>query len=285
MADVTTRLKRAAEHSFKPLETVASDLRSYYSSLYRRVMIKNKEQFQASAPIRITKKAADQIIKKYEKQPNFLRLPVPVKQAPLNVGRYTRANLTIEAQEELQKKIISSIELIKLNREVAVAKTMQRLAGWVSSVPPEGTEIKANKEALEITKALKQLPHQERRVIIDQGHKLVSSLEDVVSRGSGAIAAMWHSHVHQAGYNYRHSHAEMDEKVYIIKDAWADKEGMVKALHGYTTDHEMPAELINCRCYYSYLFNLKDLPLDMLTKKAQTLLSQKEYANGTATGL
>jgi hypothetical protein len=233
MDAILARLRRAAEAQFKPMEDVGKDVHKYYGALYKRT----------------TAKPA----------------------GPRNVPRYTRSNLSIAAQEEVHKKVISSIALIRLNREEAVAITQRRLAGWLSSIPPDG-EVPKN-EIPQIAKALKQLPYVERRVIIDQGHKLVSSIEDVVNRESGAIAGIWHSHVHQAGYDFRPTHAARDKKIYLLRGCWADIEGLVKPIYGYTDEMTMPAEEVNCRCYYQYVFSLKDLPPEMLTQKAKDMLA------------
>lgn len=235
IAETAERLRRAASGSFKPMEQVSQEVRDYYTSLYNRVANK-----RTTKPI---------------------------------VARYTRAALSRAAREELQKKIESSVALIKLNREVAVAETMRRFVGWASSVPPDGAATAG--ETKRIVKSLKQLPYIERRVIIDQGHKLVASLENVVSVEAGAIAAIWHSHAHQAGYDFRVEHAAREGKIYLIRDSWADKQGLVKPINGYTDDQEMPASLVNCRCTYQYLFNLKDLPSAMLTQKAKDILAGK----------
>jgi len=243
VATVVDRLRRAAAGSFKSMDRVRDEIRKKYTDAFRRVTRKQRKHRA--------------------------------------IPRFTRASMTAEAQAELQKKIISSIELIKLNREVAVAKTTQRMVGWLSSVPPEGASDTKG-VVKEVTKALRQLPYEERRVIIDQGHKLVASLEDVVNRGQGAIAAIWHSHAHQAGYDFRPEHAKRDGKIYILRGSWADKEGLVEATHGYSDEHEAPAEAINCRCYFQYLYNLQDLPKEMLTQKAIDLLASKSSSTNGA---
>jgi hypothetical protein len=38
---------------------------------------------------------------------------------------------------------------------------------------------------------------------------------------------------------------------------------------GYTDQITQPAEEVNCRCYYEYIYNLADLPDEMLTEKGR----------------
>lgn len=236
------RLRNAAMQSFKPINQVQENVESYFGSIFNRV---TQQKLSGDTGKR--------------------------------VGRFTRHHLTEEAKAELDNKIITSVSLIKFNRDIAVADTMKRVVGWYSSIPPEGIPKDQKAEAVgDIQKALKQLPYKERRVIIDQGHKLASSLNEVVCRGSGAIAAIWHSHVGQINYNFRKDHAARDGRIFLLRGSWADKEGLVKPQGkvGYTDQQTMPGEEVNCKCRYQYLFNLQDLPTEMLTKKGLEVLAK-----------
>jgi hypothetical protein len=183
-----------------------------------------------------------------------------------------RANL----RTELDRRILASADLIKLHRERAIAQTLQRFSGWATSIPiggsaaPEKVATKVN-----IRKALAQLPFEDRRVLIDQGHKLVSSINDVIAVGNGAIAGIWHSHGEtQPGYNYRPDHLARARKVYAIRGCWAIEKGLMKVgPAGYTDQITQPGEEVYCRCFYTYLYNLGSLPDDMVTKKGRDILS------------
>lgn len=236
MDDLMARLRHAAMDSFKPWPRVTNDVTRYFNTLYQREVRKKRGQG--------------------------------------DVQRFTRDNMSYRSKEILNSKIESSLSLIRLNREISVAEAEKRLVGWMSSVPPGGTDVDLP-DTKKIVKSLKQLPFEERRVIIDQGHKLTSSLNEVLSIEAGAIAAIWHSHVHQVGYNYRPDHAIRDGKVYLIRGSWADIKGLVIPVHGYADEMTQPAEEPFCRCYYQYRFNLKDLPSNMLTQKAKDILAGK----------
>jgi hypothetical protein len=115
------------------------------------------------------------------------------------------------------------------------------------------------------------MPFEQRRVVIDQTHKLVSNINEIVATDNGAIAARWHSHWRQANYNYRKDHKERDDKIYVIRNSWAHKEGLIKPVNGYTDDITSPGEEVYCRCNYVYLYNLRQVQ-DLLTKKGQAAL-------------
>lgn len=145
------------------------------------------------------------------------------------VSAFTLQQIKPRLHDELQRRIMTSASLIKLNREQSIAKTMQRFQGWASSVPAGGSKVQDKPEIkYDIKKSLKQLPFEERRVIIDQGHKLTASINDVIAQDGGAIAMRWHSHWREANYNFRQDHKERDGLVYLIPGSWAHKKGLVK---------------------------------------------------------
>ena len=154
-----------------------------------------------------------------------------------------------------------------LNRQAMIDKTAQRFTGWASSIPPGGSEAVGTRETVgEIRKALGQLPFEERRVMIDQGHKLVGDINNIVAVAGGAIALTWHSHWRQAGYNYREDHKERDGHTYAIRGNWALDKGLMKrGPDGYSDEITSPGEEVLCRCSAQYLYNLRDLPDDMVT--------------------
>ena len=173
---------------------------------------------------------------------------------------------------ELDRRIIMSAMQIRLDRDQAIERTLRRFAGWSTSIPPGGSALEIPRD---LDKPLASLPFQERRVIIDQGHKLRSAIASIVAAGSGAIAARWHSHWKQANYNYRKPHKYRDGKIYLLRDSWARQAGLVKPDPdaGYTDEITQPGEEVYCRCIYVYLFNLRDLPEKMLTEKGKRELN------------
>ena len=190
------------------------------------------------------------------------------------VERFTIERIKPQLRSELERRIMASASLIKINRQQAIAKTLQRFEGWSTSIPAGGvsaekrSEVKANTR-----KALKQLPFEERRCITDQSLKLVSSINSIIASDGGAIAGKWRSHFRQAGYNYRPDHKERDNQIYLIRDSWAHKAGLVKkGKAGYVDESTQPAEEVSCRCYYIFLYSLKELPDDMITAKGREAL-------------
>lgn len=176
---------------------------------------------------------------------------------------------------ELTKRILASTQLIKLNRQQAIEKTLQRFSGWATSVPDGGSKVVERAEVkADIEKPLKQQKYEERRLDIDQGHKLMASIDAVIAEQTDAIAGMWRSHWRQTNYDYREDHKERDQKVYAIRGNWAMEKGLMNKGAGYLDEMTQAGEEPFCRCYVVYFQNLRDLPDAMVTAKGRKLLEK-----------
>lgn len=180
-----------------------------------------------------------------------------------------RYNLDIvmpHLRTELDQRILSSASLIKLNREEMVQKVLRRFAGWSTSIPAGGSDTESVKDIKKGMK-LSDMSFVERRVMIDQGHKMVSALNNIVAAGNGALAAIWHSHWRDPAYDYRPDHKERDDKVYAIRGNWAIEQGLMKrGPNPYYDEITQPGQEVYCRCYAQFLYSINRLPDDMLTK-------------------
>ena len=194
-----------------------------------------------------------------------------------SIGKFTIEKIKPKLRAELEKRMSASRELIKVNREEMIEKTIQRFSGWATSIPSGGTKVNPDKNIKDsIRKPLSSLPFKERRVMIDQGAKFISAMNDIVAAEGGAIAAKWRARI-SSGYKNREEHKERNNDIYLIRDSWAHKKGFVKPnQHGYTDEIEKPAELPYCSCYYRYIYNVSSLPEDMLTNKGKEFIGKTE---------
>lgn len=241
------RIEEAARRTMKPASELEAMLREAMAAIYKR-LVDNGQAFTYRS----------------------------------GVPGFTSAMLKQKLRDEVSRRVLASADLIKLNREQAIAKTKQRLAGWASSIPPGGSDnIDRNAEKAKLRKALAQLPFEERRVVIDQGHKLSASIKETIALDGGAIAVKWRSHWRQPGYNYRKDHKERDERVYLLRSSWAREAGLVKpGSVGCYEDVTAFAEEPICRCYGVWIYSLRDLPDDMITAKGRA--AQAEAARKVA---
>jgi hypothetical protein len=185
------------------------------------------------------------------------------------VGAFTIAQVKPKLRAELDRRILASADLIKLNRHSAILSTLQRLAGWISSVPPGGSDVQTRADVKkQVRRGIAGLPFQERRVIIDQGLKLNAAINDIIAVDGGAIAAIWrHVKRSDAAYDARPEHVARDGDVFLLRGSWADLKGLVKG--AYTDSIEQPAELVYCSCWYEFIYSLDEVPTEMLTAKGK----------------
>lgn len=189
------------------------------------------------------------------------------------VERFTVERVKPTLRAELDRRILVSADLIRLNRRATVEKTLQRFSGWASSVPAGGSDVVSRgKVKEEVRQGLVGLRFEERRVLVDQGHKLTASINEIVASASNAIAATWHSHWRQANYDYREDHKERDNLTYAIRGSWALERGLINKGDGYIDEITRPGEEVFCRCWYTYVYSLRDLPSSMLTAKGRVAL-------------
>ncbi|HGG6072208.1 TPA: hypothetical protein ACJG4U_003496 [Salmonella enterica subsp. diarizonae] len=193
------------------------------------------------------------------------------------VSRFTLNYLEPKLRAELDRRIMASADLIKLNRTQAVDRTIQRFSGWATSIPPI-TSISPGLSASSrsgvvatsqhIAKSARQIDFEQRRVMVDQTHKLIANIDNIIATDGGAIAAVWHSHWRQPNYDYREPHKDRDMKTYAIRGNWALKKGFMKVgPAGYLDEITQPGEEVFCRCYLTYIYNVRSLPDEMKTEK------------------
>ncbi|WP_237929967.1 hypothetical protein [Buttiauxella sp. S19-1] len=173
-------------------------------------------------------------------------------------------------RKELDKRIFASANLIQLNRDQAIDRTVQRFQGWVTSIPPEGvSEVDKNEQKAAFRKSVSDLDYISRRVAIDQGHKLASNVKYLLAIQGGAIAFRWHSNYRRPGYNFRIDHKERDTLIYLVRDSWAVAQGLIKPVHGYYDEITAAGEEVFCSCGAFPIYAPQKLPDEFLTEKGK----------------
>jgi hypothetical protein len=236
IAEWARRIREAAKRSMTPEHVLDDALRQTLGKAYERLIDR------------------DQILRYHQ-----------------GLTRFDIARVKPRLRAELDRRILASASLIKLNRVAATEKTIQRFAGWSTSIPKGGSDV-VDKLRIksEVRKAMASLPFEERRVIIDQSAKFSNELSAIIAKDQNALAAEWnHHHVTYP----RKEHLARNGKVFLVRDSWAHDRGLVKVLpNGYTDEIEQPGELVFCRCSYRWIYNLRDVPLMCLTEKGRQAL-------------
>ncbi len=178
----------------------------------------------------------------------------------------------------LERRIMASADLIKLHREQSIEKVLQRFSGMVTSIPEGGTRsFDTRKDKAAIGKSLRQMSFEERRVVIDQGHKLIANVNQTVAEDNNALGFFWR-HIHQAHYDARPDHEARDGKFFALRGNWAIEAGLMKrGPNPYSDEIDTPSVAPYCRCWAVWVYNIRDLPDDCLTEKGR-----QQIAKGTA---
>lgn len=253
---LTAAINDMAEHGYDSLERVAYWLTQLRLSAARSL---TPEGVLASAMARMLQGSWRSLVERAR----ILRFHP-------GVSRFTLDQVKPRLRAELDRRIFASADLIKLNRQEAMERTLRRFSGWATSVPPGGSEVvDKRKEKDDIRKPLRSLSFVERRVATDQGHKFAANLSEILATDTGAIAGIWYSNWRQANYDYREPHRERDMRVYLVRGSWADERGYVRSVDGYTDEITKPGEEVYCRCHYQWITSLGRMPDAALTERGR----------------
>lgn len=196
------------------------------------------------------------------------------------VSRYTLDRLKPTLREELRRRTAANIDLIRLNRDEAVDRTVKRFRAWGTSLPPQPSAgaDKAEEKRL-LRKSLASLPYADRRLHIDQAAKLSAAISATVAVDAGALGAFWHSHKYQAGYRGRPTHNARDGKFFLMRDSWAQAKGFLKVgPNGNMDSIEQAAEWPFCRCTWSYVYAMRSVPRECVTVAGEAALREARAA-------
>lgn len=263
---VTAAVKDISENGYDPIRV---------DMWIRRIEESAKRDMVSSFVLERTLRASMEGLYK-----RYIERGVVLQYSP-GVSQFTLDKVKPKLRVELDRRIMAASQLIKLNREEAIQKSLRRFAGWSTSIPQGGSDVvDKNEVKRDIRKSIADLPFEERRVLIDQGHKFTAALSETLATDGGAIAAIWNSNWRQRNYNYREDHKERDQKVYVVRGNWAQSKGLMKVgPDGYTDEITGPAEEPYCRCYYRWIYNLRDLPSSLLTAKGLESLASFRKKN------
>jgi hypothetical protein len=195
-----------------------------------------------------------------------------------HVGLEPSAIRAVEASLEgmVERRLEAAKVVLEGARSAAIHTAIRRFVGWATSLPAAGqpSDKQARMARDGVLKALKGISRAEGRIVDDQCRKLTSDIGGAVASQREAIAGIWHSRWREPGYDYRPDHKDRDLLVYLVRDSWAVRGGLVRGKR-YTDDVTRPAEEPNCKCHYQWVYQLSDLPEAMLTKRGRDYLTRE----------
>lgn len=263
-------LQASAEKTLPPAQATEKAIRRQLGEVYSRMVTKG-------GAIKPTPMGAKISPVPFKLTSTPLGLPKGIKIVP-GVSKFTIDKVKPAARAELERRVFASVNLIKLNREEAISSTLRRFEGWVSSVPPTGAaELDKTELKKHIRAPLATMDFRERQVIMDQTAKFTQALNTSIALHGKALAARWYSRWKVPHYDYREDHKERDGLYYAVPNNWAIQKGLMKAGPTVFIDQiTQPAEEVNCKCSFVYVFGLADLPDEMLTEKGRESIAPKK---------
>ena len=192
------------------------------------------------------------------------------------ISQYTLQIVKPKLRAELDRRILAGVSLIKLHRETAVQQALGRLAGWATSIPIGGSNVvNKTEEAAAVRRSIAGLSFIDRRVVIDQGHKLSAAISEIVAVDGGAIVGKWRHVMEGGGYQARPEHVARNNHIYVLRDNWAMQQGLMKlAGRQYYDEITAAGQEVYCRCTVVWMHALRDLPPEMLTNKGRDELAR-----------
>ncbi|HHT9064671.1 TPA: phage minor head protein [Burkholderia cenocepacia] len=135
------------------------------------------------------------------------------------------------------------------------------------------TRLKSDRENISKAAIKAQNRYEAQRVAQDQGHKLAAGIAETVAVANSAVAATWETHYTK---NPRENHQKRDGIIYVYRDSPAIQTAIVNgwikpsSVEFIEDLPELPAQEINCRCTFSYIYTIS-----ALYRKASYLFTAK----------
>jgi hypothetical protein len=173
------------------------------------------------------------------------------------ISRFTLNYLEPKLRTELDRRILA--QTYPAQPQKAIDTTLSRFSGWASSIPSAdsialtGIQGTMRETAAHIQKAAEKVDYEARRVMIDQNHKLIANIDNVIATSNNAIAAIWHSHWRRPGYDFREDHKERDQLYYLIAGTGRKKRVRESRARRLPRRNHSAWRRGFCQCYVTHL--------------------------------
>lgn len=152
------------------------------------------------------------------------------------------------------------------------------LNDFLEKIPIGGTKDKKIKSHIAlIKKELRQIVRWEKQFYVYKASAFLAEVKYIFSLQEGPIAAVWrYSWLDEQGeYRKNYDHKILNGKIYAVRDNWAMKEGlMISSEKEFVGDIVRPAQEVGCMCNLQWIYNLRQLPNEMMTQKGRSELER-----------
>lgn len=215
-----------------------------------------------------------------------------LKNAQIHHRGITKASindLKSKFRKEVEDRVKISFNLMKNQEEELKQKIASRFINWVTidskDVRGNTTSKQSLLNFLDFAKENGIAEDHAKFILKDQTRKMIASLDDLVAKENNAIGGIWHNRrdrrvVGNPSGIYPHAeskahgdHWEREGKFYIFKDGWAYQKGYIKGELYENLEDGGVGVAIGCRCRLEFIYDLRDVPYENLTKKGRELIS------------
>lgn len=187
-------------------------------------------------------------------------------------------------RKELEKRVALSFNLIKNKDNEVKQELASRFLNWITidskEVRGDSTSKQSLLNFLDFAKEAGVAQRHSRFVIEDQTRKMLASFDDLIAKENGAIGGFWKNRkdkrvvgnpkgLYPKGNRAHNDHWNREDQFYILKNSWAYKQKLVTGNIYEDLEDGGVGVAIGCRCRLVYVYDLRDVPYEHLTKKGK----------------
>lgn len=188
-------------------------------------------------------------------------------------------DINANVRKLLEKRIITSLNNIKIKDKKLLLEIQNRFINFLVNNDNKNKTLKDLKDNLRVNECLTQSKNYTKNILRDQMHRFNDSIDYTMGTLNGAVGLVWHTQqdkrvvgdptgLYPKGNTLHNNHFKRDGVFFSLKDSIATKNKLVNAeIFETLTDIKECGRPINCRCYYEYIYDLRDVPTQYLTKK------------------
>lgn len=199
------------------------------------------------------------------------------KQKHKGMSAYTHNDISKEFRKALERRILHSLQAIKIKDQQLLLDLESRFLSFITDEKKEKS-LQNLKDNLAANKSTKIAKNYVKNVVSDQVARLNDDIDSIHAKLNGALGLIWHtmedtkvvgnpSGKYPKGNELHNDHYKRNNVFFALKNSYATKKGLLKAdIFEDLEDIKKVGRGLNCRCYYEYIYDLRDVPKEYLAK-------------------
>lgn len=204
------------------------------------------------------------------------------------ISKLKLSDLREDFKKELKKKIATSFNLIKNRDDELKQRLASRFLNWLTIDSEEVRGKTASKQSLlnflDFAKENEIAEDHAKFILEDQTRKMIANFDLMVAEANGAIGGFWKnrgdkrvvgnpSGLYPHGNEAHGDHWNREGVFYVYKNGWAYQKGYVKGELYENLEDGGVGVAIGCRCRMINVYDLRDVPKEILTKKGKEVVN------------